>query len=76
MVNKNTLGLRTLALRAFSDLINHCRNTPVVTEQLRKTRIGLQRICMDYVEGLSRLFSSPGYNEKGELVYMSAEEKA
>jgi hypothetical protein len=32
MVNKNTLGLRSLALKSFSELIHHCRNTAVVTE--------------------------------------------
>jgi hypothetical protein len=32
MVNKNILGLRSLALRVFSEIINHCRVTPVVTE--------------------------------------------
>jgi len=41
MVNRNILGLRCLALKAFSELINHCRNTAVVTEQVKKTRIGL-----------------------------------
>lgn len=63
MVNKNTMGLRTLALRSFSELINHCRNTAVVTEQIKKTRIGLQRICMDYVEGLSNLYFAPDYDD-------------
>jgi hypothetical protein len=27
MVNKDTHGLRTLALKVFSEIINHCRNT-------------------------------------------------
>ena len=76
MVNKNILGLRCLALKAFSELINHCRNTAVVTEQIQKTRIGLQRICMDYIEGLSRLYFSPSFDEKGEIIYSSETEKA
>lgn len=41
MVNKNVLMLRPLALKVFSELINHCRTTKVVTEQIKKTRIGL-----------------------------------
>ena len=32
MVNQNTFGLRSLALRSFSQIIDFCRNTPVVTE--------------------------------------------
>lgn len=56
MINKNTFGLRNLALKTFSELINHCRNTPVVTEQIKLTRKGLQRICMDYVQGLSKMY--------------------
>lgn len=32
MVNKDTLRLRVLALKCFTELINHCRNTKVVTE--------------------------------------------
>ena len=38
MVNRNDYGLRSVALRSFSELINHCRNTPVVTEEIKKTR--------------------------------------
>jgi len=56
LVNKNKWGLRTLALRTFSVLIDFCRNTPKVTESIKKTRQGLQRICLDYVEALSRLY--------------------
>lgn len=76
MVNKNTMGLRTLALKAFSELINHCRYTPVVTEQIRKTRIGLQRICMDYIEGLSNMYFTPSYDLKGEVIYITEVERA
>ena len=32
MVNKNTLGLRVLALKTFSEIIDHCKKTKVVTE--------------------------------------------
>jgi len=56
MVNKNDLHLRSLALQSFSALIDHCRTTRVVTEEIKKTRTGLQRICMDYIQGLSKLF--------------------
>jgi hypothetical protein len=56
MVNKNDYGLRSLALRVFSEVISHCKNTPVVTEQIKLTRKGLQRICMAYVEGLSKMY--------------------
>lgn len=38
MINKNIYGLRSLALRSYSELINHCRNTPVVTDQIKLTR--------------------------------------
>ena len=58
MVNKNDFGLRTLALRSFSELINHCKNTSAVTEEIKKTRKGLQRITMDYVNGLSKMYCS------------------
>lgn len=74
MVNKNLLGLRTLALRSLSNLINHCKTTPVVDEQIKKTRLGLQRIALDYVEGLGKLYTSPGFDEEGKPIYLSAEE--
>jgi hypothetical protein len=32
MVSKNFLNLNSTALRFFSEIIDHCRNTPVVTE--------------------------------------------
>lgn len=32
MVNKDTYGLRILALKAFSEIINYCRNTKQVTD--------------------------------------------
>jgi hypothetical protein len=53
MGNKNVLGLNAVALRIFSEMISHCRNTPVVTDQIKKTRTGLQRIAPDYIKGLS-----------------------
>lgn len=56
MINKNEFGLRNLALRVFSEIIYHCRNTPSVTDQIKQTRKGLQRICMDYVTGLSKMY--------------------
>jgi hypothetical protein len=56
MVNKNVLGLRAIALRAFSETIHHCKVTPIVTDQVKKTRLGLARISHDYVLGLSKLY--------------------
>jgi hypothetical protein len=56
MVNKDTYGLRTLALKVFSEIINHCRNTKQITDQIKQTRLGLQRISLSYVEGLSKLY--------------------
>ena len=35
MVNKNLLGLRSLALRVYSELIDHCRTTSVVTNEIK-----------------------------------------
>ena len=61
MVNKNILNLRSLALRVFSEIINHCRVTSVVTDQIKKTRTGLQSISTDYVQGLSKLYCSTSY---------------
>jgi len=58
MVNQNTYGLRTLALKSFSQIIDYCRKVPVVTEQIKITRKGLQRLCMTYVKGLSALYSA------------------
>lgn len=75
MVNKNYLGLRHLALKSLSELINHCRVTRVVTEQIKKTRAGLQRISLDYVSGLSTLYTRPEYDKEGQEVMMTGEEK-
>jgi len=59
MVNKNELNLRNLAMKSLSTLIGHCRNTPIVDEQIKKTRQGLQRIAVEYIEGLSKLYVTP-----------------
>ena len=75
MINRNLLGLRSLALRSLSSLINHCKTTPVVDEQIKKTRLGLQKIALDYVEGLGKLYTSPGFDEEGKPIYLSAEEQ-
>ena len=56
MINQNVFGLRSLALRVYSELISHCRTTSVVTPEIKQTRLGLQRICMDYIDGLSKLY--------------------
>jgi len=74
LVNKNTLNLRSLALKSFSELIGHCRNTPVVDDQIKKTRLGLQRISMDYVEGLSKLYVTPNYDSTGVQIALTTEE--
>lgn len=56
MVNRDTHGLRILALKVFTEIINHCRTTNQVTDQVKQTRLGLQRISLAYVEGLSKLY--------------------
>lgn len=66
MVNQNKYGLRSLALRSFSQIIDFCRNTPVVTEQIKVTRKGLQRICMTYVKGLSDLYCASTQGEENK----------
>ena len=58
MINQNQLGLRPVALRVYSELIAHCRNTTEVTPEIKATRLGLQRIADDYIEGLSQLYLS------------------
>ena len=58
MINQNLFGLRVLALKTYSALIAHCRSTPVVTEEIKKTRAGLQRISEDYIAGFSQLYLS------------------
>lgn len=71
MINQNLFGLRQLALRTFSALIAHCRATPVVTEEIKKTRSGLQRISEDYIQGLSQLYltgSDPVLTVAGSLI--------
>ena len=65
MINENLFGLRQLALRSYSTLINHCRTTPSVTQEIKTTRLGLQRISADYVEGLKRLYLSAS-TEQGD----------
>ena len=57
MINQNVYGLRSLALRSFSTLIDHCRKTKEVTAEIKKTREGLKRISLDYIQGLSRLYN-------------------
>jgi hypothetical protein len=58
MINENHLSLRALGLRVFSELIDHCRNTKEVTNEIKQTRLGLQRICMDYIDGLAQLYTT------------------
>jgi len=52
MINKNVYGLRTLALKSFSTLIYHCKATSEVTDEIKKTRVGLKNISLDYIQGL------------------------
>ena len=76
MVNRNIYGLRTLALRSFSAIIDHCRTTKVVTEQIKKTRKGLQRICLEYVTGLSKMYCIvPSEANKGNASVLSDNER-
>lgn len=58
MINQNVLGLRSLALKVFSELISHCRTTSEVTAEIKATRLGLSRISQDYIGGLSKLYLS------------------
>jgi len=60
IINKNVLGLRPIALKAFSSLIYHCRHTKVVDVQIKRTRAGLQNISQDYIQSLVALYSEDG----------------
>ena len=60
ILNKNIFGLRTTALKTFSALIGHCRNTNNVDDEIRKTRKGLSNIAMDYISGLVTLYTTAG----------------
>lgn len=64
IMNKNLLGLRPVALKSLSNLIEHCRNTPVVDEDIKKTRKTLQSITMDYIRGLVTLYTKDPEEEK------------
>lgn len=66
MVNQNKFGLRGLALRSFSQIIDFCKRVPVVTDQVKLTRKGLQRICMTYVQGLTSLYCQQASEEDKE----------
>lgn len=57
IMNKDLLGMRSVALKTYSSLINHCRHTKVVDEEIKKTRKGLINISMDYVQGLATLYT-------------------
>jgi hypothetical protein len=56
MINENHFGMRQVALRSLSEIISHCRLTTEVTPEIKATRLGLQRISLDYVQGLSKLY--------------------
>jgi len=55
ILEKNLLGLRNTALKTFSSIISHCRNTKVVDDEIKLTRKGLQNISMDYIQGFVQL---------------------
>lgn len=57
IMNKDLLGMRSIALKTYSSLINHCRHTTNVDEEIKKTRKGLINISMDYVQGLATLYT-------------------
>lgn len=66
MINKNLWGLRQLALRSYSELISHCRQTTDVTQEIKSTRAALQRISQDYVTGLSTLYLNETITSEGD----------
>jgi hypothetical protein len=76
MVNKIQMNFRQLALKAFSELINYCRDTKIVIEKIKKTRIGLSRIALDYVRGLSKRFTTPNFDANGAAILLNPVEKA
>jgi predicted transcriptional regulator len=49
--------LRGSALKTFSSLINHCKNTGIVDEEIKKTRKGLQNVTMDYIKALVVIYT-------------------
>jgi len=63
IISKNILGLRNVGLKVFSTLIQHCRKTKVVDEEIKKTRKGLINISMDYVNGLVKLYTEESKEE-------------
>lgn len=65
ILNKDLLGLRMTALKTFSALISHCRNTKVIDDEIKKTRKGLSNIAMDYIQGLVTLYTEDQTNEAG-----------
>ena len=67
ILNQNLLGLRNTALKTFSTLISHCRNTSVVDEQIKLTRKGLQNIAMDYIQGLATLYTEPVSKDDADM---------
>lgn len=56
IIEKDLLGLRCLALKVFSSLIQYCRKPKVLDEEIKKTRKGLINISLDYVQGLIKLY--------------------
>jgi len=57
IIHKDLLGLRASALKTFSSLINHCKNTKIVDEEIKKTRKGLQNVTMDYIKALVVIYT-------------------
>ena len=75
MINKNVLNLRLLALKVFSEIMSHCHKTTVVTDQIKKTRLGLQNISIDYVQGLSKLYCSSYFDANGNEATLTQAER-
>ncbi len=60
MVNKNLMGLRPLALKVFSELIQHCKKENPAIVEVKKTLTGMKRISADYIDGLAKLYIATG----------------
>ena len=61
-----------MALKSYHTLIDHCRNTKDVTSEVKQTRLGLQRICMDYIDGLSNLYRTLAENDPDKHIVLES----
>jgi hypothetical protein len=64
ILEKNLLNLRNMALKTFSSIISHCKNTKLVDNEIKLTRKGLQNISMDYIQGFVQLCLQDAEEEK------------